>query len=364
VTDPRPTPTRPATAAGLAEPPPYVTAALPPQDDGPAPSSRAQLAILAARLTERDRWLLRMLQEHRTLTSHQIAALAFGRLRTANRRLLILTEQLRALDRYRPRVESGSAPEHYVLGPAGALALAATRGITVKQLGYTRARTLSIALSPQLAHAVGTNNVFTALAAASRPTPGRGLTAWWSERTCLHLWGDLARPDGYGRWIDPATGSITDFFLEYDTGTENIPRLLAKLDGYARLAQTTGISTPVLFWLHSVRREAALHRDLATDPPRVPVATATAAALTEDGGAGPAGRIWRLARPNLTTRLPLAALAGYTTQARTGPRAQITDARDLAAEQQDEPGPAGTYLAPPPPLPPPPGGGEDADDGG
>jgi hypothetical protein len=47
-----------------------------------------------------------------------------------------------------------------------------------------------------------------------------------------------------------------EFFLEYDTGTEDLPRLAAKLTGYQRLAVRTAITTPVLFWLHSPRSAA------------------------------------------------------------------------------------------------------------
>ena len=43
--------------------------------------------------------------------------------------------------------------------------------------------------------------------------------------------------------------------------------MIAKLAGYAALAARTGITTPVLFWLRSPRREAALHARLAGPPP-------------------------------------------------------------------------------------------------
>ena len=59
------------------------------------------LAALAARLTARDRWLLRMLHEHRVLTTTHITQLAFGTTRAATARLLALY-QLRAIDRFRP----------------------------------------------------------------------------------------------------------------------------------------------------------------------------------------------------------------------------------------------------------------------
>ena len=161
------------------------------------------LAALAGRLTARDRWLLRMLHEHRVLTTTQITWLAFGTGRAATARLLALY-QLRAVDRFRPLTVTGSAPLHFVLDEAGACILAAEDGITPGQLGYRRDRALAIALSVQLAHTAGTNSVFCALAAQGREAGDAALTCWWSERRCAALWGDLARPDGYGQWTEHA----------------------------------------------------------------------------------------------------------------------------------------------------------------
>ena len=241
----------------------------------PAPTARrAALAELAARLTARDRWLL------------HAAARAPGPHRPADRPHCLRRaphrqpapedprRELRVIDRFRPLRAIGSAPEHYVLGPYGAQVLAAEAGVTIKELGYHRNRALAIAHSPRLNHQVGVNEVYSHLAAASRPAGGsrrrqddqaatgveETLVSWWSELTCFHLYGDLARPDGFGRWQAPGTGGgvrTAEFFLEYDTGTENLDRLLAKLDGYARLAAVTAIDTPVLFWLHSPRYASA-----------------------------------------------------------------------------------------------------------
>jgi hypothetical protein len=268
---------------------------------GPGPARLAVtpdlVAVLAGRLTARDRWLLRMLHEHRVLTTTQITQLAFGTTRAATARLLTLYQH-QAVDRFRPLAPSGSAPWHFVLGPAGAHVLAAEDAITTGQLGYRRDRALAIALSPRLAHTTGVNAFFTALAARARTTGNAELARWWPEQRCAALWGDLARPDAYGQWREhrPGGGAGTDFFLEYDTGTEDLPRLLAKLTGYQMLAASTAITTPVLFWLHSPRRETALHARLATSDiagtgrlAPVPVATATPA-LT--GGDEPAGDIW------------------------------------------------------------------------
>jgi hypothetical protein len=314
------------------------------------------LAALAGRLTARDRWLLRMLHEHRVLTTTQITQLAFGTTRAATARLLILY-QLRAVDRFRPLTASGSAPLHFVLDEAGAYLLAAEDGITAAQFGYRRDRALAIALSGQLAHTAGTNSVFCALAGQGRQAGDAALTCWWSERRCAALWGDLARPDGYGQWTEhtPTGPAGTDFFLEYDTGSENLTRVTAKLAGYRDLAARTGITTPVLFWLPSARREAGLRTLLASAAPcgpgaqpagaipGVPVATTTPEAAA--GGAGPAGAIWlpagqpgprlRLTQTGGTRPAPLPAAA-------TG-------------QQADDTAPHGTGLPwhPPAPAPPP-----------
>jgi Replication-relaxation len=175
--------------------------------------------------------------------------------------------QLRAVDRFRPLAPAGSSPLHFILDEAGAAVIAAEDGVTVGELGYRRDRAAAIALSPRLAHDTGANGVFAALAAAARASGGReALECWWGERRCAATWGEHARPDGYGRWSEQAPGqpaAAVDFFLEYDTGSEPLSRVVAKLAGYAALAARTGITTPVLFWLPSAGREAALRDRLA-----------------------------------------------------------------------------------------------------
>ena len=285
-----------------------VSAARRPRAAGPRPArSRPgavpDLAELAGRLTERDRELCRLVLEHRVLTSLHCAQLVFASPVTGRHRLVILTS-LRVLDRFRPtwQLGQGSPPWHYVLGPAGAAVLAAERGSSVAELGWRRDRALSIAHSPQLAHQVGVNGVFAALAGYARRRRDAALVAWWPERRCAERWGQLVRPDGYGRWRQ--AGAEVDFFLEYDRGTEDLGRLLAKLDGYAELAAVSGIATPVLWWLPSPGREASLRA--AAAQPGVPIATATEHA----GGTGPAGPVWLpIAAEPGARRVPLAALA-------------------------------------------------------
>lgn len=253
-------------------------------------------AQLAWRLTPRDRWIIRMLHEHRVLTTTQVSDLAFTAPRLARQRLRELY-QYAVVDRFQPFVTLGTAPMHYVLAPAGAAVLAAEDGLEVKDLGYRQHRAFGIAHSLTLAHTVGIGDWFTALVARARHNPDDALTAWWSEVRCGRLFGDLVKPDAYGRWRHH--DREIEFFLEYDFGTEVLSTVAAKLHGYARLAAATGITTPLLVWLPTSHREAAARRLLARTlrdldhPHQVPVATATAELL--DPGTpnpSPADPVW------------------------------------------------------------------------
>lgn len=292
------------------------------------------VAALAARLTGRDRWLLAMVAEHRVLTTGHLAALGFAGRRQAERRLAQLWSW-RCVDRFRPftPLGAGSAPYHWVLDDAGAAILAAHHGIDIRELGYHRATALAVAHSEHLRHAIGTNTLLTALAADDPATAGSAgwLVGWWGERRCAAAWGDLARPDAAAIWITPspaapnsgAAGSaapssvgsartapaapagITSrmgvpvgFAVEYDTGSEPLSRVAGKLADYADLAAAAGAVLPVLFWLPSVDRETALHRQL--DATGLLVATAAADHAARAGG--PVGPVWRPARPGARAR--------------------------------------------------------------
>src|SRR5260370_10955897 len=225
------------------------------------------IAELAVRATPRDLWLLRMLAEHGVLTSIQVAQLAFGSAATARHRLIGLW-RMGAIDRAQPFTASGSAPMHYVLGDAGAAVLAERAGTTPRDAGYRRERALAVFASSRLSHAVGANGVMTALVATARTRSGSALPTRWPEHRCAAQWGTMARPDAYGRWHQD--GQDTDFFLEYDNGSEDAGRVAGKLPGYAALARGTGIATPVLFWFPTVRREPAIRPPLSGT--RVPAA--------------------------------------------------------------------------------------------
>lgn len=234
-------------------------------------------ARLARHLTARDRWLVQMLFEHHVLTTDQITQLAFPSRRYTNARLRLLYEW-GVVHRFQPHRTFGSYPMHYVLDTAGALVLAHQLGTNLKSLGYDRTREIGRAHSLQLAHTVGCNSLFTALVHRARqPGSTARLTAWWPATRCAALWGDIVTPDAYGRWRDGK--HEVEWFLEFDFGTEKLSRLAAKLPRYAKLAATTGIITPILFWFPSPQRETNARHVLAEAvrgldaPERVPVAT-------------------------------------------------------------------------------------------
>ena len=286
-----------------------------PRHHRPTPRTQVDPAVVAAILTSRDRWLLRMLLEHRVLTSHQITALAFTNHRRANRRLLALHEH-GLIDRFQRYLPAGTAPAHYVLDTTGAAVLAAEHGLDPGALGYRHDRALAVAHSLTLAHTVGVNTLLAALVQHARTTnDGSRLEAWWSESRCARLWGDVVRPDAYARWHTPT--SRLEFFLEYDTGTETLHQLASKIDRYATLAATTAITTPVLVWLPTPRRETTARAALSAacralnHPDRVPVATATPTATATQERPNPADRCWLplTAAGAVDGRVTLAALA-------------------------------------------------------
>lgn len=337
---------------------------LPGRHTARAASSVEHQAMLASRLTTRDKWLLALLHEHRVLTTTHIQDAAFPSGRSARQRLRDLY-LWRAISRFQPFQQLGSAPMHYVLGPAGAAVLAAEHGLEVKELGYRHDRAMGIAHNQRLAHTVGVNDFFTSLIARTRHTRAtEAVVAWWSESRCARHFGDLVIPDGYGRWRTRHAGGTArevEWFLEFDTGTESLTKVGRKLAGYARLAESTGIATPVLVWLPTTRREAGartalarVHADL-DNPRAVPVATAAADLL--DPAAphpSPAEEVW----------LPLTSARAD----RAGPRYSLADLADAwpglapPAEPTTEDGEGETgdaaaaspYRLPPPsPIPPP-----------
>jgi predicted transcriptional regulator len=263
-----------------------------------------------ASLTERDHLLLFWLADHGLLTSDQIANALYPSLDYAQRRLRRLTA-LGVIGRFRPqKPDGGSYPYHYVLDQLGVDVVAAQRGEEPPRRTQARDRRRHLTSRANLPHLLGVNQFFTDLSGYARthPEAEAHLERWWPASRCQQMgalahseqfspetWGYIPsiRPDGHGIWAE--NGQRVFFFLEYDTGTESLPRLVDKLTGYRalerKLRHTNG--WPVLFWLHSSARERNLHHLLTQIKPAVPVATGARdfAHLT---GRTPAEAVWHL----------------------------------------------------------------------
>jgi Replication-relaxation len=295
------------------------------------------------RLTDRDRRLLHLLAEHQVLTTEQITPLVgFPTLDRTQRRLLTLF-RAHVLDRFRRTGLDGTRTSwRYALGPVGGALLAAMRGTEPPRPGAMRTRLLRLAAHPALDHLLGINTLFANLVGYATAHPGHHLQLWLPERRATDACGALARPDGLGVWR--TVNHRVVFCLEYDTGTENLARVAAKLDGYTDLAlaggpaltvnapdaagmypsiaespaPTTNRAAPigfrVLFHLHSADREANLRGLLdirAPDIAHPPHGTAPLAIATSNASRtrhrGPAADIWWPLR-SASGRQALAAL--------------------------------------------------------
>jgi hypothetical protein len=269
-------------------------------------SSRRQLDLIDVLpfLSPRDRLVLSLLSDHLVLTTYQIRAALFSSSRMAQHRLHQL-HSLELLDRFAPprnRRLGGSGPTRWTLGRLGFDLHAAGQRGTFTSARAARQRLAHLAESPTLAHLLGVNSFFTDLIGHARTHPGSRLQRWWSEpETARRFVG--VHPDGHGLWRDG--DHLVGFFLEYDTGTEDLPRLVAKLAAYERLARGGGPAYPVLFSLHSPDRETHLHAALGDVASRCPIATCIRPAGLDAAAGGPAGAVWAVVghHPQVRQRL-------------------------------------------------------------
>ncbi len=183
-------------------------------------------------------------------------------------------------------------------GVAGAISYSHMRGLADRQLALER--------SQRLAHMTGVNWFFVSLTAHARLTGEGELRVWLSEAatrgwlndaSLFKLTGpDMPNPDGLGVWA--AHGGEVRFLLEYDTGTEHLPQLSAKLPAYATLAQTMarlgGACPPLLFCFPTPHREQSARRALAAGESRS-LRIATTAVDPET--TSPAGCVWLPSTP-------------------------------------------------------------------
>jgi hypothetical protein len=256
------------------------------------------------RLTPRDRLLLSWLAEHQVLSTPQISRALFPTGRAARLRLTLL-HRIGALHRFTDATTVAGRHYLYVLGPLGAVLHPDPypgHHATGRPARSHRDRLHRIIGSPTLAHQLGVNDLFTGLYAHTRAHPGSRLDRWWSEHhtAAAHPAAPLTgiRPDAHGIWT--VDGVSVPFFLEHDTGTEPLTRVLAKLPAYHRAANL-GHPELLLIRVPTHRRRTNLLHAIAdttespgrsglvvavavhTDPPAAP-------AWTTAGSPAPPGR--------------------------------------------------------------------------
>lgn len=183
-------------------------------------------------LDERDHALLLSLLEHKVLSTDQIKNLFFRSFRRCQHRMKELRD-LGFVSSFSPGrgFGEGRPPACFILTKLGLSEISEAKGVRTSDLSWIPDH--SYRSSQMLAHRLGVNAFFGALAEASRGHEGHCLTTWRPEHWVRTRAAEV-KPDGFGRYLHP--GGACEFYLEYDRGTEAFGALSRKLQGYLRLA--------------------------------------------------------------------------------------------------------------------------------
>jgi len=183
-------------------------------------------------LDERDHSILLSLLEHKVLTTHQIKNLCFTSLRRCQHRMRELKD-LGLISSFSVGrgFGEGRPPACWYPTKVGLAEIAEAKGVRASDLSWVPDHSYQSSL--MLAHRLGVNAFFCALAEASRAHEGHCLYTWRPEHWVRTRAADV-KPDGFGRYLHP--GGVCEFYLEYDRGTEAFGALARKLEGYLRLA--------------------------------------------------------------------------------------------------------------------------------
>jgi Replication-relaxation len=193
---------------------------------------RAERNVRMVSLDERDHALLLSLLEHKVLTTHQIKSLFFRSFRRCQHRMKELKDLgLVSSFTVGRGFGEGRPPACWFLTKPGLAEIAEAKDIRVSDLPWVP--DYSYRSNLLLAHRLGVNAFFCALAEASRAHDGHCLHTWRPEHWVRTRAAEV-KPDGFGRYLHP--GGACDFYLEYDRGTEAFGALSRKLEGYLRLA--------------------------------------------------------------------------------------------------------------------------------
>jgi hypothetical protein len=183
-------------------------------------------------LDERDHQILLSLIEHKVLTTHQITNLCFRSLRRCQHRMRELKEMgLVSSFSVGRGFGEGRAPACWHLTKPGLVEIADAKDVRTSDLPWVPDS--SYRTSKMIAHRLGVNAFFCALAEASRVLQGHCLATWRPEHWVRTKAAEI-KPDGFGRYLHP--GGACEFYFEYDRATEARGALTRKLEGYLKLA--------------------------------------------------------------------------------------------------------------------------------
>jgi hypothetical protein len=186
----------------------------------------------ASTIDERDLQVLLHLLEHKVLTTHQITSLCFRSLRRCQHRMRQLKEMgLISSFQVGRGFGEGRAPACWYLTKQGLVEIADANDARTSDLPWVPDS--SYRTSKMIAHRLGVNAFFCALAEASRAFQDHCLATWLPEHWVRTKAAEI-KPDGFGRYLHP--GGACEFYLEYDRATEARGALTRKLEGYLRLA--------------------------------------------------------------------------------------------------------------------------------
>ena len=193
---------------------------------------RAERNVLVVSLDERDHGILLSLLEHEVLTTHQVKNLYFRSFRRCQHRMKELRDlELVSSFSVGRGFAEGRPPSCWFLTKLGLAEIADAKGVRASDLSWVPDH--SYRTSQMLAHRLGVNAFFCALAEVSRDHEGHCL-ATWRPKHWVRTKAAEVKPDGFGRYLHP--GGACEFYLEYDRGTEAFGALSRKLEGYLRLA--------------------------------------------------------------------------------------------------------------------------------
>jgi Replication-relaxation len=195
-------------------------------------AKRNEYRARASAIDERDLQVLLLLLEHKILTTHQIVSLCFRSLRRCQHRMREL-KNLGLVSSFPVGrgFGEGRAPACWHLTKPGLVEVADAKDVRASDLPWVPDS--SYRTNRLIAHRLGVNAFFCALADASRTFQGHCLATWRPEHWVRTKAAEI-KPDGFGRYLHP--GGTCEFYFEYDRATEARGALTRKLEGYLKLA--------------------------------------------------------------------------------------------------------------------------------